>query len=43
MAAISEHRCTLDEYIELDKNAEERLEYFDGEVVSMSGGSVSHN
>jgi Uma2 family endonuclease len=43
MAAIPEHRCTLDEYIELDKNSEERLEYFDGEVVSMSGGSVSHN
>ena len=43
MAAIPEHRCTLEEYIELDKNSEERLEYFDGEVVSMSGGSVSHN
>jgi len=43
MAAIPEHRCTVEEYIELDKNAEERLEYFDGEVVSMSGGSVSHN
>lgn len=43
MAAIPEHRCTLEEYIELDKNSEERLVYFDGEVVSMSGGSVSHN
>jgi Uma2 family endonuclease len=43
MAAIPEHRCTLDEYLELDKNSEERLEYFDGEVVSMSGGSLSHN
>ncbi len=43
MAAIPEHRCTLEEYIELDKNSEERLEYFDGQVVSMSGGSLSHN
>ena len=43
MAAFPEHRCTLEEYIELDKNSEERLEYFDGEIVSMSGGSLSHN
>ena len=43
MAAIPNQRCTLEEYIELDKNSEERLEYFDGEVVSMSGGSLSHN
>ena len=43
MAAIPGHRCTLDEYVELDRNSEERLEYFDGAVVSMSGGSVSHN
>jgi Uma2 family endonuclease len=43
MAAIPEHRYTIEEYIELDKNSEERLEYFGGQVVSMSGGSLSHN
>ena len=43
MATIPEHHYTLEEYIELDKNSEERLEYFAGEVVSMSGGSLSHN
>jgi Uma2 family endonuclease len=43
MAAIPERRYTIEEYIELDKNSEERLEYFGGQVVSMSGGSLSHN
>ncbi|MBS1791966.1 MAG: Uma2 family endonuclease [Acidobacteria bacterium] len=33
---------TLDEYLELDKNSEERYEYFDGEVFAMAGGSPNH-
>jgi Uma2 family endonuclease len=43
MSAIPRRRYTLEEYIELDKNSEGRLEYFDGEVVDMAGGSLNHN
>ena len=43
MAAIPKERFTLEEYIEFDKNSEERYEYFDGVVVSMSGGTLAHN
>lgn len=32
---------TLEEYIELEKNSEERYKYFDGEVFAMAGGSPS--
>jgi len=34
---------TLEEYLEFDYNAEGRYEYFDGEVVEMSGGSPEHS
>ncbi|MDQ2747159.1 MAG: Uma2 family endonuclease [Acidobacteriota bacterium] len=34
---------TLDEYLEFDYNAEGRYEYFDGEIVEMSGGSPEHS
>ena len=33
---------TLEEYLEFDANAEGRYEYYDGEVVEMSGGSPEH-
>ncbi len=33
---------TLEEYAELEKNSEERLEYFDGNVWSMAGASPLH-
>ncbi len=33
---------TVEEYIELLKNSEERLEYFDGEIVSMAAGKIAH-
>lgn len=36
------HKLTIEEYIELDKNSEERYEYFDGEVFAMAGGSPEH-
>ena len=32
----------MEEYIEFDKNAEGRHEYFDGEVFAMAGGSPEH-
>ena len=35
-------KYTVDEYIELLKNSEERFEYFDGEVFSMAAGKISH-
>lgn len=43
MVAIPKERFTLEEYIEFDKNSEERWEYFDGVIVSMSGGTLTHN
>jgi Uma2 family endonuclease len=35
-------KYTIEEYIELYKNSEERFEYFDGEIVSMASGKISH-
>ncbi len=35
-------KYTIEEYIELIKNSDERFEYFDGDVVSMAGGKVGH-
>ena len=43
MTALPKRRYTLEEYLELDKNSEEKYEYFDGEVFAMAGGSLSHN
>lgn len=42
MSAMPKQKYTVEEYIELLKNSDERFEYFDGEIVSMAGGSVSH-
>lgn len=42
MSASSVHKMTIEEYIEFDKNAEGRYEYFDGEVFAMAGGSPAH-
>lgn len=39
---VSKKKYTLEEYLELDKNSEERYEYFDGEVFAMAGGSPNH-
>ena len=35
-------KYTLEEYAELEKNSEERLEYFDGNIWSMAGASPNH-
>jgi Uma2 family endonuclease len=43
MSAIPKHKMTMEEYIEFDKNNEGRWEYFDGEVIDMAGGSLSHS
>lgn len=34
---------TLDEYRQLEKTAEFRREYRDGEIVPMTGGTINHN
>lgn len=40
--SIAETKYTLEEYFELDKNAEGSFEYFDGEIFEMSGVSRQH-
>lgn len=35
-------KYTVEEYIELLKNSEERFEYFDGEIFSMAAGKITH-
>ncbi|MFN7949297.1 MAG: Uma2 family endonuclease [Blastocatellia bacterium] len=42
MSALPKPPYTVEEYIELDKHSEDRYEYFDGEIVSMAGGSIEH-
>jgi Uma2 family endonuclease len=42
MSAQLRPRYTLEEYLELDKNSEARLEYWNGEVFDMSGVSPNH-
>jgi hypothetical protein len=36
-------KYTLEEYLAMDRNSEERLEYWDGEIYSMSDVSRKHN
>ena len=42
MSAFPEQKYTIEEYIEFLKTSDERFEYFDGEIISMAGGSVAH-
>jgi Uma2 family endonuclease len=34
---------TLEEYLELEEQAEYRSEYLDGEIIPMTGGTTNHN
>ncbi|MGI8882664.1 MAG: hypothetical protein ACR2IA_00265 [Pyrinomonadaceae bacterium] len=34
---------SLEEYFELEKSADEKFEFWDGNVWSMSGASFAHN
>jgi len=43
MVAVPKERLTIEEFVEFDKNSEERWEYFDGVAISMSGGTLAHN
>ena len=43
MSALPQQKkMTVEEYIELLKNSDERFEYFDGEIVSMAVGKIAH-
>lgn len=42
MSAIPKTKMTLEEYLEFDRNSEERYEYFDGEIFNMSGAKRNH-
>src|SRR4051812_18994612 len=42
MAAQHKPRYTLEEYLELDRISEERLEYWDGKLFAMGGASENH-
>ncbi len=39
---VVKNEYTLEEYAELEKNSEEKLEYFEGNVWSMAGASPTH-
>ena len=42
MSALPKPKMTLEEYFELDRNAETNFEYFAGEVFEMSGVQPNH-
>lgn len=37
------HRCTVEEYLALERAAEERSQYIDGEIYTMAGESLAHS
>lgn len=37
------HRCTLDDYFELELVNERKFEFFDGAILAMAGASIRHN
>jgi Uma2 family endonuclease len=43
MTALPNRKYTLEEYFELDRDSEEKYEYWDGNVWTMSGASLAHN
>jgi Uma2 family endonuclease len=43
MAAHPKRKYTLEEYFDLERSTNERFEYWNGEVSSMSGGSEQHD
>lgn len=43
MASLPKHHLTFEEYLAIERNAEEKSEYFNGEMFLMSGASTNHN
>jgi Uma2 family endonuclease len=42
-AVLSNQRYSVDEYLALEEKAENRNEYFAGEIYPMAGGTLNHN
>ena len=42
MSAQPKYQYTLQEYLEMDRQSEARLEYWDGEIFDMSGVNEEH-
>lgn len=43
MRAIKNQIYTLEEYLELDHNSEEKIEFWDGHIFTLAGASANHN
>ncbi len=43
MTAVSKHKLTATEYLEIERKAESKSEFFDGEMFAMSGGTYRHS
>lgn len=43
MQSLKNQKYTFEEYLELDHNSEEKIEFWDGNVFTLAGASVSHN
>ncbi len=43
MLSLKNQIYTLEEYLELDHNSEEKIEFWDGHIFTLAGASVSHN
>jgi Uma2 family endonuclease len=40
---VERHRFTVSEYLRLEREAQERHEFRDGEILAMAGGTVNHS
>ena len=43
MVVLTKTRYTPEEYLALEEQAEQKSEYYNGEIFAMAGGSVNHN
>ncbi len=43
MTAVPKHKLTAAEYLEIERKAEFKSEFFDGEMFAMSGGTYRHS
>lgn len=40
---VQEREYTLEEYFELQNNTQEKLEFYNGKIKQVPGGSINHN
>lgn len=43
MSSLPQARCTPEQYLEMDRKADYRSEYVNGEILAMAGASREHN